>query len=73
MIKSQELPTKEDFEQWSKKFNLWDSRKALSEEEQFLRLFKGNASQGYYIATVLATIAGMTIFIMILISGDFEG
>ena len=34
--KAEELPTKADFDLWSKKFNL-EPRRALSDEEQFLR------------------------------------
>ena len=57
---SEELPTKSDFEEWSKKFNLLDPRRALSDEEQFLRQFvpggKGDSAFMILVATSIMTI-----------------
>ena len=67
----QELPTKEDFDQWSKKFNTTDPRKALSEEEQFLRMFVPG-SLGAYVGVAMFISIAMTFFVLYLIIGDFD-
>ena len=69
----QEKPYKKEYYDFFANFDTKDAAEALSEEAQFLRIFRRYTNVKAQIMLIMFLMAGMTVFVFILISQELSG